>query len=128
MVMSVAKAKPITVDEYINTAPKEAQKKLREMRAILKKVAPKANEGLKWGYPVFEEKRILFSYAANHLNRFFVRIKTDAGITFFNGTHPIGCIAGNVGNLLWNHLLMRLCFLKRVYGRFVIPDKVSQTF
>ncbi|HLD93437.1 MAG TPA: DUF1801 domain-containing protein [Anaerolineales bacterium] len=68
----MAKAKPITVDEYINTAPKEAQKKLREMRAILKKVAPKANEGLKWGYPVFEEKRILFSYAAfkSHLNFF----------------------------------------------------------
>jgi uncharacterized protein YdhG (YjbR/CyaY superfamily) len=62
--------KPTTVTEYINAAPKEAQKKLREIRAILKKVAPKAKEGLKWGSPVFEEKRILFAYAAfkSHLN------------------------------------------------------------
>jgi uncharacterized protein YdhG (YjbR/CyaY superfamily) len=66
------KAKPTTVDEYIKAAPKEAQGKLREMRTILKAVAPKAKEGLKWGYPVFEENRILFSYAAfkTHLNFF----------------------------------------------------------
>lgn len=66
----MAKAKPITVNEYIAAAPKEAQKKLREIRAILKKVAPKATEALKWGYPVMEEKRILFSYSAHksHLN------------------------------------------------------------
>lgn len=64
------KTKPTTVTEYINAAPKEAQKKLREIRAILKKVAPNAKETLKWGSPVFEEKRILFAYTAfkSHLN------------------------------------------------------------
>ncbi len=64
------KVKPITVDEYIESAPKEAQEKLREIRAVLKKVAPKATEKLKWGSPVFEEGRILFSYSAHktHLN------------------------------------------------------------
>ena len=64
------KTKPTTVAEYIAAAPKEAQKKLREIRAILRAVAPKAKEILKWGYPVFEEKRILFSYSAHktHLN------------------------------------------------------------
>ena len=43
---------------------------MREIRAILKKVAPTATETLKWGSPVFEEKRILFSYSAfkSHLN------------------------------------------------------------
>ncbi|MFC0771937.1 iron chaperone [Terrimonas alba] len=62
--------KPTTVTGYINAAPKEAQKKLREMREILKKVAPNAKESLKWGSPVFEEKRILFAYTAfkSHLN------------------------------------------------------------
>ena len=62
--------KPTTVTEYINAAPKEAQKKLNEIRAILKKVAPNATEALKWGSPVFEEKRILFAYSAfkSHLN------------------------------------------------------------
>ncbi|HEX2990794.1 MAG TPA: DUF1801 domain-containing protein [Anaerolineales bacterium] len=66
----MAKPKPKTVDEYIKEAPKEAQEKLREIRAILKTVAPKATETLKWGSPVFEEGRILFSYSAHksHLN------------------------------------------------------------
>lgn len=66
--MSEPKSK--TVSDYIAAAPKEAQKHLREIRALLKKVAPGATETLKWGSPVFEEKRILFSYAAykSHLN------------------------------------------------------------
>jgi len=64
------KAKPTTVAEYINAAPREAQKKLREIRAVLKRAAPNATETLKWGMPVFEEKRILFAFAAfkSHLN------------------------------------------------------------
>jgi len=64
------KAKPKTVDEYIEASPEEAQEKLREIRALLKKVAPKAEEALKWGSPVFAEGRILFSYSAHksHLN------------------------------------------------------------
>jgi len=61
---------PKTVTEYIEAAPEEAQEKLRELRAILKEVAPDAREAVKWGSPVFEEERILFSYAAykSHLN------------------------------------------------------------
>ena len=64
------KLKPTTVDEYINAAAKKAQEKLREIRAILKTVAPNATETLKWGNPVFEENRILFAYAAfkSHMN------------------------------------------------------------
>lgn len=66
----MSKAKPTTVDEYIATAPQIAREKLQEIRSILKKVAPKATETLKWGQPVLEEGRILFSYAAHksHLN------------------------------------------------------------
>lgn len=66
----MTKAKPTTVDEYISAAPKEAQPKLRELRALLKKIAPKATERLKWGSPVFEEKRILFAFTAfkSHIN------------------------------------------------------------
>ncbi len=62
--------KPTTVDEYIEGFPDHAQEKLRELRAVLKEVAPNATETLKWGKPVFEEERILFSYAAykTHLN------------------------------------------------------------
>jgi uncharacterized protein YdhG (YjbR/CyaY superfamily) len=66
----MVKTQPNTVEEYIESAPTEAQAMLRELRAILKKVAPKATESLKWGSPVFEQGRILFSYSAykSHLN------------------------------------------------------------
>jgi uncharacterized protein YdhG (YjbR/CyaY superfamily) len=63
-------SRPSTISEYIAAAPREARPKLREMRAILKKVAPQSKEAVKWGMPVFEEGRILFAFAAfrSHLN------------------------------------------------------------
>jgi uncharacterized protein YdhG (YjbR/CyaY superfamily) len=66
----MSKTKPATVADYVAAAPKPAQRKLRELRAILRRVAPKATESLKWRTPVFEEKRILFAYAAfkSHLS------------------------------------------------------------
>lgn len=66
----MATKKPTTVTEYIDSAPKEAKDKLRELRAILKKVAPRAIESLKWGVPVLEENRIFFSFKAfkSHIN------------------------------------------------------------
>lgn len=62
--------KPTNIDEYINAAPEAAKEKLHQIRAILKDVAPLAKEEIKWGYPVFVEKRILFSFSAfkTHLN------------------------------------------------------------
>jgi uncharacterized protein YdhG (YjbR/CyaY superfamily) len=68
--MATSGTKPTTVSAYISAAPPQAQEKLRELRAILKQVAPDAKESLKWGSPVFEEKRILFAYAAfkKHIN------------------------------------------------------------
>jgi uncharacterized protein YdhG (YjbR/CyaY superfamily) len=66
----MAKVKAKTVEEYIAAAPKEAQAKLQELRTLLKEVAPDAKEAIKWGSPVMEEKRILFSFSAfkSHLN------------------------------------------------------------
>lgn len=62
--------KPTTVPEYIETAPQDAREHLRELRALLHEVAPGATEGIKWGGPVFEDRRILFSYKAHrsHIN------------------------------------------------------------
>jgi len=62
--MTPKKARPKTVHEYINTAPKEAQKKLREMRDCIRKSAPGATESLKWGMPAFSYRRILVTFAA----------------------------------------------------------------
>ena len=66
----MAPPKPTSVAEYIEAAPGEAKELLREIRSLLQEVAPDANETLKWGSPVFEEERILFSYSAHksHLN------------------------------------------------------------
>jgi uncharacterized protein YdhG (YjbR/CyaY superfamily) len=64
------KVKPTTISQYIKAAPDVAQEKLKELHAILKSVAPKATEAIKWGSPVFEENRILFSFSAfkSHMN------------------------------------------------------------
>jgi hypothetical protein len=69
--MISTKTRPKTIDEYIQTAPKEAQKKLREMCACIRAAAPEATEGLKWGMPAFSYRRILVTFAAfkNHIGR-----------------------------------------------------------
>jgi len=73
------KPKRSTVADYIDAAPPEARKALKEIRAILKSVAPKATEVLKWGSPVLEEGRILFAYTAHksHLNFMPTRTTLD---------------------------------------------------
>ena len=90
----MADTKPTTVDEYIKAAPLIAHDKLQELRLILQKVVPNATETLKWGSPVFEEKRILFAFAAfkSHLNFMPTKSTLDAfkeelaGYTIGKGT------------------------------------------
>ena len=59
-----------SVSAYIEAAAKEAKPHLRDLRALLKHLAPSATEAIKWGSPVLEEQRILFAYSAHrtHLN------------------------------------------------------------
>jgi uncharacterized protein YdhG (YjbR/CyaY superfamily) len=63
-IMATKKARPKNITEYINAAPKEAQEKLREMRACIREAAPGAEESLKWGKPAFSYGRILVMFAA----------------------------------------------------------------
>jgi uncharacterized protein YdhG (YjbR/CyaY superfamily) len=63
-IMTLKKAPPKSITDYINAAPKEAQKKLREMRACIRTSAPGAKESLKWGMPAFSYRRILVTFAA----------------------------------------------------------------
>jgi uncharacterized protein YdhG (YjbR/CyaY superfamily) len=58
------KKRPATINEYIETAPREARSHLRQMYKILKSVAPEGTETIKWGVPVFWEHRVLFGFAA----------------------------------------------------------------
>ena len=62
--MRSGKAAPKTVGDYVQAAPKEARKKLREMRACIRRAAPRAEESLKWGMPAFSYRRILITFAA----------------------------------------------------------------
>jgi uncharacterized protein YdhG (YjbR/CyaY superfamily) len=66
------KTKPQSITEYIHAAPKDAQKKLREMHACIRTAAPGADESLKWGMPSFSYQRILVTFAAfkNHIGFF----------------------------------------------------------
>jgi uncharacterized protein YdhG (YjbR/CyaY superfamily) len=62
--MASKRIRPQSVAEYIDAAPAEAKKKLREMRACIRASAPNAKEGLKWGMPAFSYRRILVTFAA----------------------------------------------------------------
>jgi len=60
----MAKERPATIKEYIEAASPEARSHLRQMYRILKSVAPDGTEAIKWGVPVFWERRMLFGFAA----------------------------------------------------------------
>jgi uncharacterized protein YdhG (YjbR/CyaY superfamily) len=66
----MATKRPTTIAEYIQAAPREGQPLLRRLYAILKSVAPEAEETIKWGTPFFIEPRFLFAFSAHkaHLN------------------------------------------------------------
>ena len=61
------KAKNVT--EYIASAPKEVQGKLRQLRGIIKSVAPKAEEKISYGMPYYGYKGrlVYFAYFKNHI-------------------------------------------------------------
>lgn len=61
----MASKHPTTIDEYIRDAPPEGQPHLRRLYAILKSVAPEAEEAIKWGTPFFVEPRFLYSFSAH---------------------------------------------------------------
>jgi uncharacterized protein YdhG (YjbR/CyaY superfamily) len=63
-------SKPKTIEEYIFQAPEQTHAHLLSIYHILKKIAPDATEAIKWSQPVFEQKRILFSFSAfkSHIN------------------------------------------------------------
>jgi uncharacterized protein YdhG (YjbR/CyaY superfamily) len=64
----MATRRPTTVAEYIAAAPLEGQPHLRRLRAILKSIAPDADEVIKWGAPFYVNPRFVFSFSAfkNH--------------------------------------------------------------
>lgn len=60
--METVKAK--NIDEYIAAFPNEVQKKLKEMRATIRKAAPDAEEAISYAIPTFKLKGNLVHFAA----------------------------------------------------------------
>jgi uncharacterized protein YdhG (YjbR/CyaY superfamily) len=60
--------KPKNVDEYIKGAPKGTQAKLREVRAVIRSVAPKAAESISYMMPAYDKGQVCwFGYSKNHV-------------------------------------------------------------
>ncbi len=72
----MANKKPTTIAEYILAAPSEGQAHLRQLYAILKSVAPEADEAIKWGTPFFVEPRFVFAFSAHKAHLSFAPITT----------------------------------------------------
>ena len=56
--------RPTSIAEYIAAAPKVGQPHLRKIHAILRSVAPDAEQTIKWGNPFFVQPRFLFAFSA----------------------------------------------------------------
>jgi uncharacterized protein YdhG (YjbR/CyaY superfamily) len=61
----MARKRPATIAEYIRLAPRAGQPHLRKLHAILKSVAPDAEEAIKWGMPFFVDPRFVFAFSAH---------------------------------------------------------------
>lgn len=58
------------VNEYISQFPEEVQKKLEQIRAIIKEVAPEAEESISYGIPTYKLNKkslVYFSRNKNHI-------------------------------------------------------------
>jgi uncharacterized protein YdhG (YjbR/CyaY superfamily) len=64
--------KPKTVDEYIDSFPKDQMDKLAEIRRIIRTTLPDTTEALKWGAPAALDKDgmilVVFSGHKKHMN------------------------------------------------------------
>jgi len=70
-----------SIDEYIANCPEDVQKKLRELRAIIKASAPEAAEKISYQIPTFYLKGNLVHFAAfkNHIGFY----PTPSGVQAF---------------------------------------------
>ncbi len=70
-----------SIDEYIATFPKDVQKILEELRAVIKAAAPEAEEKISYQMPTFALKGNLVHFAAhkNHIGFY----PTPSGIQAF---------------------------------------------
>lgn len=67
--MEKGKSTPVTIDEYIDSAPQVVHEKLKAIRAVIKEEAPEAIEKISYQMPTFAQKDNLVHFAVfkNHI-------------------------------------------------------------
>ena len=63
-IMKTEKIKPLTIDEYIASFPKDVQEILEKIRITIRKAAPDAEEAIKYEMPTFTLKGNLVFFSA----------------------------------------------------------------
>lgn len=64
----MATKKPVSIDEYIAGFPKETQKVLEQVRAIIKNTAPDTEETISYAIPTFTMNKKYLIYFAGYKN------------------------------------------------------------
>lgn len=79
--MKTSSGSPKSIDEYIAGFPRDVQEILKQMRTTIKKIAPDAEEAIKYGIPTFVLNGNLVHFAAfkNHIGFY----PTPSGIEAF---------------------------------------------
>jgi uncharacterized protein YdhG (YjbR/CyaY superfamily) len=79
--MAMTRTKFSDIDKYITSFPKDTQKNLEQLRTIIRKAAPKAEEVISYNMPAFKYHGILVYFAGykNHIGFY----PTSSGIKAF---------------------------------------------
>jgi uncharacterized protein YdhG (YjbR/CyaY superfamily) len=106
-----SKSKTGTVDDYISSFPEAVRTKLDEMRAIIRKAAPRASEKISYRMPAFALNGILVYFAAfkNHIGFY----PTASGVANFETelapyVHTKGAIQFPLDRRLPRRLITRI--------------------
>lgn len=81
--MAMDREQSATIDEYISTFPSDVGKILENMRSVISKAAPGAEEAIRYGMPTFRlhNKNLVHFAAFRHHVGFY---PTSSGIAAFN--------------------------------------------
>lgn len=71
-----------TVPKYIETFPAGVQKQLRQLRTLIKKLAPKAEEKISYGMPAYKLDSKPFAYFAAHKEHIGFYATPSANLAF----------------------------------------------
>ncbi len=93
--MTVSRATPKTIDEYISGFPPDVQTVLRKVRKVVRSAAPDAQEAISYQMPAFKLDGVLVYFAAfkKHIG-FYPPVRGDAGLK-----KAVSGYAGPKGNL-----------------------------